>query len=73
MIDPKRRVKSNLGTQQMPFDWYPFEGMKVVGYPKFTISGGKVIVDDYTYCDDRGNGKFLQDSLIEKYLEPLLW
>jgi dihydropyrimidinase len=72
VIDPLRYIKLDAETQQMPFDWCPYEGMDVAGYPKFTISRGKVIVDNYQFCGDRGHGEFVQGRIIEKYLAPLI-
>lgn len=72
VVDNHRRIMLNTETQHMPFDWCPYEGMEVTGYPKYSISRGRVIVNDYQFCGDRGHGKFIPGSINEKYLEPLL-
>jgi dihydropyrimidinase len=72
VVDPNRKIPLNAQTQNMPFDWCPYEGMEVSGYPKYTISRGKVVVEDYHFCGSRGHGVFVPGYIVDKDLEPLL-
>ena len=41
-------------------DWSPFEGWKLAGFARTTLSRGDVIVDNYKVVGKAGRGKWLE-------------
>lgn len=71
VIDPGREVLLDVDTQHMPVDWCAYRGMKVHGYPRYTVARGEVIVRDYAFCGQRGRGTFVPGKIESGYLESL--
>ena len=63
ILDPK--LKKTITTEESTYgmDWYPYEGMKVKGYPVTTISKGKLIYEEGEFKGEAGDGEFLKRSL----------
>lgn len=59
VIDPHRHLVLSAETDNMPVDWCPYEGMNVAGYPVVTVARGRVIVENYCFCGERGRGRFV--------------
>ncbi len=69
VIDPQHQVRLDTETQHMPVDWCAYDGMNVVGFPAYTISRGQVIVEDYSFCGERGRGQFVPGRIQTQHLE----
>ncbi len=40
-------------------DYSPYDGLQVTGWPRFTVSGGEVVVEDGEVCVEPGRGRLL--------------
>jgi dihydropyrimidinase len=52
IVDPQR-METNA-------DWSPYEGWKLAGFARTTLSRGEIIVDDYRVVGREGRGKWLE-------------
>lgn len=57
--DPERAKVISAASQQSAIDYNVFEGKKVKGLPRFTLSRGKVVVEEATIRTEEGHGKFV--------------
>jgi len=63
ILDPKLERTITTDMLMGDIDWSPFEGMKVKGWPIYTISKGKVIWENGEFLGKQGDGKFLKRKL----------
>jgi dihydropyrimidinase len=66
IIDPKLERTISIDDSLYGMDWYPFEGMKVKGWPIVTISNGKIIWQKGEFYGEPGDGKFLERKTQEE-------
>ena len=59
VFDPKKSKTISAKTQQSAIDYNVFEGKKVTGLPRYTLSRGVVVVDDGTIKSREGHGQFV--------------
>jgi dihydropyrimidinase len=71
VIDPDRHVVLDTQTQHMPVDWCAYRGMRVWGYPAYTVARGEVIVGDYAFRGRRGRGAFIPGKIDGRYVDCL--
>ena len=57
--DPNKRKTISAATQQSSIDYNVFEGKEVTGLPRFTLTRGRVAVDDGTLKPEEGYGQFV--------------
>jgi dihydropyrimidinase len=57
--DPNREKTISAKTQQSAIDYNVFEGKHVRGLPRFTLSRGKVVIEESTIKTEEGHGKFV--------------
>lgn len=57
--DPEKEKTISAGAQQSAIDYNVFEGKKVKGLPRFTLSRGHVAVHDGEMRTCEGHGKFV--------------
>ena len=57
--DPAREKTISASNQQSAIDYNVFEGKHVKGLPRFTLSRGKVVVEEATVKTEEGHGKFV--------------
>ena len=57
--DPKKEKTITASTQQSAIDYNVFEGQKVTGLPRFTLSRGHVGFDDGKVVPKEGHGQFV--------------
>jgi dihydropyrimidinase len=57
--DPKKSKTISAKTQQSIIDYNVFEGIEVTGLPRFTLTRGKVAINDGKVQTERGHGKFV--------------
>jgi dihydropyrimidinase len=57
--DPKAEKTITASNQQSAIDYNVFEGQKVTGLPRFTLSRGRVGFDDGTVIPKEGHGQFV--------------
>ncbi|GAB5510518.1 MAG: dihydropyrimidinase [Hyphomicrobiales bacterium] len=58
--DPNKEKTITAGTQQSAIDYNVFEGKHVKGLPRYTLTRGKVAVDDGEVKTQEGHGKFVE-------------
>ena len=57
--DPKKEKTITASAQQSAIDYNVFEGQKVTGLPRFTLSRGHVGIDDGKVVPKEGHGQFV--------------
>lgn len=57
--DPEREKTITAGSQQSAIDYNVFEGHKVKGLPRYTLTRGKVAVQDGEIRSQEGHGQFV--------------
>ena len=57
--DPAREKTISATNQQSAIDYNVFEGQKVTGLPRYTLSRGRVAVDDGVVVPKEGHGQFV--------------
>ena len=57
--DPEKEKTISAKSQQSSIDYNVFEGKVVKGLPRYTLTRGRVAVDDGTVLADEGWGKFV--------------
>ncbi len=60
ILHPKHRIEVKPSEMETNADWSPYEGWKLAGFSRTTLSRGRVIVDDYKFCGQNGWGKWLR-------------
>lgn len=61
IIHPQSTIAVDPGTMEGGADWSPFEGWKLAGFSRTTLSRGEIIVDDYQVIEGReGRGRWLE-------------
>jgi dihydropyrimidinase len=58
--DPKREKTISAKTQQSAIDYNVFEGKKVTGLPRFTLTRGEVAIEEATVKTKEGHGEFVK-------------
>jgi len=58
--DPEKSKTISASTQQSAIDYNVFEGKTVKGLPRYTLTRGKVAVEDGTMRSEQGHGKFVK-------------
>ena len=59
VIHPTKKIKVDHAQMETNADWSPYQGWNLAGFSRTTLSRGRVIVDDYTFCGENGWGQFL--------------
>lgn len=65
VVDPKREVEISAAMLHSDVDYSPYEGMKLSGFPSWTLSRGEVIVANGVLQADRGRGHLVDRNRIE--------
>jgi dihydropyrimidinase len=60
IIHPGSTIEVDPKTMEGGADWSPFEGWKLAGFARTTLSRGDVIVDNYKVVGKAGRGKWLE-------------
>jgi dihydropyrimidinase len=60
VLDPNKEKTISAKTQQSAIDYNVFEGKKVKGLPRFTLTRGKVAVHDGEIRTEQGHGQFVK-------------
>jgi len=58
--DPKRTKTVSASTQQSAIDYNVFEGIEVIGLPRFTLTRGQVAVTEDSVKAEEGHGRFVK-------------
>lgn len=64
IIDPQKEVIISKNNLHSNVDYSSFEGIKIKGYPIFTILRGKIIVKENKFVGEKGYGKFIKRSKV---------
>jgi dihydropyrimidinase len=65
VIDPEREVTINHQILHSAMDYSPYDGMRVSGFPAWTISRGEIIVEDGEPKAERGRGQLVRRTRID--------
>ena len=57
--DPKRSKTISAKNQQSSIEYNVFEGKEVTGLPRFTLTRGRVVVEEATMKTEEGYGRFV--------------
>jgi dihydropyrimidinase len=60
LIDPEKEAVMSKSILHGNADYSPYEGMKIKGYPIFTMVRGEIIVDNGVFLGNKGFGKFIK-------------
>ncbi|MCL1847796.1 MAG: dihydropyrimidinase [Coriobacteriia bacterium] len=60
IFDPDKEVTITHDLLHERVDYTPYEGMRITGYPRTTISRGEIIVQDGRFNATKGRGRFLK-------------
>jgi dihydropyrimidinase len=60
VFDPKKSKTISAKTQQSAIDYNVFEGKRVTGLPRYTLTRGVVAVEDGTIRTQEGHGQFVK-------------
>jgi len=63
IFDPAREVILSAEFLHERVDWTPYEGLRLRGWPRFTLSRGEVIVEDGRFVGRAGHGRFVPRKL----------
>ena len=63
LFDPKRELTFRSDEMNEAADWSPYEGVKVVGWPRSVLLRGEEIVRDEVYVGFHGQGQYLRRVL----------
>ncbi|MEO8758726.1 MAG: dihydropyrimidinase [Devosia sp.] len=58
--DPKKTKTISAKTQQSIIDYNVFEGIEITGLPRFTLTRGKVAINDGKVQTEQGHGEFVK-------------
>ena len=70
VVDPDAEVEIDAAGLHSAVDYSPFQGMKVSGFPTWTLSRGEVIVDRGEPVAGRGRGRLVPRGLIDPETLP---
>lgn len=70
VVDPEREVVVDHDMLHSAVDYSPYAGMKLRGFPTWTISRGEVIVRDGEVKAERGRGALVERHPIDATMQP---
>ncbi len=59
IIHPTRKTRVDPAKMETNADWSPYDGWRLAGFARTTLSRGEVIVDDYRVIGKEGRGRWL--------------
>lgn len=63
IIDPEKKKTIRAQNLNTVTDWSPYEGWELFGFPEYTLSRGKVILDKGSFVGKKGQGRFISRKL----------
>ena len=70
IIDPDAEVEIDAARLHSAVDYSPYQGMKVTGFPTWTLSRGEVIVERGRSLASRGRGRLARRGTIDAAVLP---
>lgn len=70
VVDPDRIVKVDAAVLHSNVDYSPYEGMRLEGFPTWTVSRGEVIVAEGELTAERGRGRLVERAPIDPAALP---
>lgn len=70
IVDPERETVVDPAVLHSDVDYSPYQGMRLRGFPSWTISRGEVIVDDGEMVAERGRGRLIERRPISPRDQP---
>jgi dihydropyrimidinase len=64
IIDPDKKKTIKPQNLQTATDWSPYEGWELLGFPEYTLSKGKLVIDRGEFVGKKGQGRFIPRKLI---------
>ncbi len=65
VVDPEREVTVDAAVLHSAVDYSPYEGMRLRGFPTWTVSRGEVVVADGELAAPRGRGRLVERRRID--------
>lgn len=65
VYDPNKEFVITPEVLQTNCDWSPFEGKKLQGYPRFTLSRGRIVAENGQFRGEKGWGKFIHRKPVQ--------
>ena len=66
VVDPDRELTASAAVLHSDIDYSPYDGMKLNGFPTWTISRGQVIIDEGDLSAERGRGRLVERVPINR-------
>jgi dihydropyrimidinase len=63
IIDPDKKKTIKPQNLQTATDWSPYEGWILYGFPEYTLSKGKMVIDRGEFVGKKGQGRFIPRKL----------
>lgn len=63
VFDPEAERVLRAADLHMPAGYHPCEGLRVTGWPVYTVAGGQVVADHGRFTGSRGAGRYLHRRL----------
>jgi len=70
VVHPERATEVHAAELHSAVDYSPYEGMRLQGFPTWTISRGEVIIDEGELCVERGRGRLVERTPIDPVALP---
>ncbi|MEM7415095.1 MAG: dihydropyrimidinase [Gemmatimonadota bacterium] len=70
VVDPERETEIDPSILHSNVDYSPYQGMKLRGFPTWTVARGDVIVDEGDLRAERGRGALISRSRIDFANQP---
>lgn len=70
VVDPEAETEIDAARLHSAVDYSPFQGMRVSGFPTWTISRGEIIVDRGEAVAERGRGRLAERGRIDPAALP---
>ena len=65
VVDPEAETEIDAANLHSAVDYSPFQGMRVSGFPTWTLSRGEIIVDRGEPVAQRGRGRLAERRAID--------
>ncbi|MFB3896604.1 MAG: dihydropyrimidinase [bacterium] len=65
IFDPNKRSTISAKSLNTDCDWSPYEGKKIIGAPIYTLSRGRIIVQNSQFIGQPGHGHFIKRKEVK--------
>ncbi len=68
IFDPNKKAKLSHSDLQTNCDWSPYENFELTGFPRMTISRGKIVSENGKFVGSTSHGKFIRRGRVDSPL-----